>query len=196
MDASSTAADPELVTLRGRVPLVLVPIANPRNAEAMIRLADALVPAGFGRVLVHNVVVAGNDWNPESDDTPISRSQSVMNEMLRASTRVGIRAEALTTVAPSPMEEISRVSKLHQCEVVLLGLSKIGDDNDGSSLEWLLSTVAADVVVLRAGVNWQLQNAKRILVPIAGRGGHDYLLARLLASLVRSSQREVTFLYA
>ena len=31
-------------------------------------------------------------------------------------------------------------------------------------------------------------------MPVAGRGGHDYLLARLLGSLSRKQQRQVTFL--
>lgn len=193
VDASSRGSDPELMTLRGRVPLVLVPIANPRNAEALMGLADALVPAGMGRVLVHNVVVAGPEWEPEVDDRPIQRSQTLMNEMLRASVRIGFRAEALTTVAPKPMDEIARVARLHQCDTVLVGLSKISDQNDGSKLEWLLGVIHSDVVVLRAGVEWELADAKKIMVPIAGQGGHDYLLARLLGSLLRDGSREVEF---
>jgi nucleotide-binding universal stress UspA family protein len=194
VDASSTATDPELVALRGHVPLALVPIANPNNAEEMIRLADALVPAGFGRVMVHNVVVAKADWKPEEDDEPIKTSQALLSEMLRASVRVGIRAESLTTVAPESMEEIARVVKLHRCEPVLLGLSNFSDESDGASLEWLLSTISADVVVFRASTSSNLDEAKRILVPVAGRGGHEYLLARVLGSFTRASKREVTFL--
>ena len=194
VDASSTATDPELVALRGRVPLVLVPIANPNNAEELIRLADAIVPAGFGRVLVHNVVVAPNDWQPDDDEAPIHRSRTLLSETLRASARVGIRAESLMTVAPEPMEEIARVVRLHRCESVLLGLSKISDESEGAALEWLLSTIESDVVVFRAAVNSTLDQANKILVPIAGRGGHEYLLARLLGSVTRASEREVIFL--
>ena len=194
VDASSTATDPELVALRGHLPLVLVPIANPDNAEELMRLANAMVPAGFGRVMVHNVVVAPADWQPEEDDLPIKKSQALMTEMLRASVRVGIRAESLMTIAAEPMEEIARVVKLHRCESVLLGLSKITEASDGASLEWLLSTVGADVVVYRSGSRGKLADAEKIVVPVAGRGGHQYLLARLLGSLTRSSKREVTFL--
>ncbi len=98
------------------------------------------------------------------------------------------------TIAAEPMEEIARVVKLHRCESVLLGLSKITEASDGASLEWLLSTVGADVVVYRSGSRGKLADATKILVPVAGRGGHQYLLARLLGSLTRSSKREVTFL--
>jgi hypothetical protein len=57
----------------------------------------------------------------------------------------------------------------------------------------LLSRLNSDVVVLRAPENWQLSDAKNILVPVAGRGGHDRLLARLLGSLSREQKRDVTF---
>ena len=193
VDASSKGTNPELMTLRGRAPLVLVPIANPDNAEALIELADALVPAGLGRVLIHNVVVADKDWQPDIDSTPIVRSQTLLSKMLRASVRIGIRAEALTTVAAKPMDEIARVARLHSCDTVLVGLSKLGEQNDGTKLEWLLGVVDSDVVVLRSSPDWYLTSAKKILVPIAGQGGHDFLLARLLGSLVRSLACKVQF---
>ena len=60
VDAAAEAADPGLVRLRGRSPLVLVPIANPANAAAMVGVASALTPAEVGRVLLLSVVpVAG-----------------------------------------------------------------------------------------------------------------------------------------
>lgn len=194
MDASSTAHDPELVTLRGRTPLVLVPLANPQNAESMITLADALVPANVGRVLMQTVVVAPVDWQPDDDAAPIEKSQAVLREVLLASARIGIRVETLTTVAAQPMEEIARVARLHRCESVLLGLSEISEDHHGTHLESLLGTLDANVVALRSRQDWRLANVKQILIPVAGRGGHEHLLALLLGSLLRTLQCEVTFL--
>jgi APA family basic amino acid/polyamine antiporter len=192
-DVTSVAADPELLTLRGHAPLVLVPIANPRNAEVMLALAGVLVPAEVGRVLIQSIVVAPADWRPEKNSEPIDRSQEVLRELLSASVRVGVRVEALTTISPNPMEEIARVAELHRCESVLLGLSQLGGAQDRTPLEKLLSRLNSDVVVLRAPENWQLSDAQNILVPVAGRGGHDRLLARLLGSLSREQKRDVTF---
>lgn len=194
MDVSSIAANPELVRLRGSSPLVLVPIANPQNAQAMIALADTLVPAEVGRVLLQTIVVADADWDPQIEPEPADRSHVVLRELLHASVKLGVRVEALTTVSPQPMEEIARVARLHRCESVLLGLSEIAEDGEGTELESLLSKLDTDVVVLRAAKDWQLADTQRILVPVAGRGGHDYLLARLLGSLSRKQKRQVTFL--
>ena len=194
VDASSVAVDPELLTLRGHSPLVLVPIANPRNAGAMIQLADSLVPASVGRVLLQNVVVAPEDWNPASNPEPLERSHHVMRELVTAASELGIHPETLTTVASEPMREIARVARLHRCESMLLGLSQITGDERGSPMESLLSEIDVDVVVLRAPENWRLSNVQRVLVPVAGRGGHDHLLARLLGSLSRKIDCPVTFL--
>ncbi|WP_315857302.1 amino acid permease [Rhodopirellula halodulae] len=193
-DVSNIAANPELSRLRGKSPLVLVPIANPNNARAMIALADTLVPAAVGRVLVHTVVVASDQWDPSIDPQPRARMHSVMTEILTASTELGVRCETLTTVSPSPMEEIARVAKLHQCQSVLLGLSEITLDSNDTPLEGLLGQLASDVVVLRAPKDWHLDASQQILVPVGGRGGHDYLLTRLLSSLSRQQQRHVKFL--
>lgn len=195
MDVSNMATDPELSRLRGNTPLVLVPIANPRNATAMITLANTLVPAEMGRVLLHNVVVAESDWSPDSDSRPMDRSQEVIRELLRASAELGIRTETLATVSSSPMHEIARVARLHRCESVLLGLSEIEiDERDASALEGLLSRLDVEVVVLRSPKDWRLSETEEILVPVAGRGGHDYLLTRLLGSLSRTQNRRITFL--
>ncbi|GAA4449477.1 amino acid permease [Novipirellula rosea] len=194
MDVSSIAIDPELATLRGRTPLVLVPIANPNNAEAMISLADALVPAEIGRVLTQTIVVPPADWDASTDHSPIQRSQEVMHELLRASNESGIRVEALTTIAAEPMAEIDRVARLHRCDSVLLGLSKISEDGQTAQLESLLGQLDANVVILRSRENWHFKDARRVLVPIAGRGGHEHLLAMLLGSMKRSAPRDITFL--
>jgi nucleotide-binding universal stress UspA family protein len=49
-------------------------------------------------------------------------------------------------------------------------------------------------VVLRSRPHWRLAEVKKILVPVAGRGGHDRLIAQLLGSLMRTGEREVTLL--
>ena len=193
-DVSRTAFEPTLAALRGRSPLVLVPVANPQNVDAMTTLADALVPDYVGRVLMQSIVVAPEVWQPDDDPGPIEKSQAVLREVLRASTRAGIRIETLTTVALQPMAEIARVAQLHRCESVLVGLSTIPEKSQGTDVESLLGTLDANVVVLRSSKNWRLSKARKILIPIAGRGGHEPLLALLLGSLLRNAEREVTFL--
>ncbi len=149
MDVSNIAANPELVRLRGNTPLVLVPIANPSNARAMIALADALVPSGFGRVLLQTVVVAPQDWNPADDPQPVDRAQTLLRELLLASSQLSVPVETLTSVSANPMVEIARAARLHRCESVLVGFSQITGTNESTPVERLLSQIDSDVVVLR-----------------------------------------------
>jgi len=191
-DASSSALDPEVVILRGRSPLVLVPIARPDSVEGLVGVANSLAPPGVGRVLMLSVVVVPKDWRPDEEPTPLTNTQAVLGEALRASATVGVFPETLATVAREPFDEIARVAKIHRCETLLVGLSELDGASAGSALERLINQVDCDVVLLRAPKGWQLAKANRILVPTGGHGGHDRLLARLLGSLARTVQRQVT----
>ncbi|HKQ32061.1 MAG TPA: amino acid permease, partial [Thermodesulfobacteriota bacterium] len=104
-DASSEGFDPELVRLRGRSPLVLVPIANPTNAAPMIRVAGALAPPDTGRVLLLSVVLAGSGGNNRREEDLIANSQRVLQEAISASIEIGLSPEALITIAEKPWPE-------------------------------------------------------------------------------------------
>jgi len=47
VDAAAEAFDPEILRLRGKRPLILVPIANPASAATLVTMAGALAPS-FG----------------------------------------------------------------------------------------------------------------------------------------------------
>lgn len=194
VDASAEALDPQLVRLRGRNPLVLVPISNPANAQSMVAVANALAPVQTGRVLLLSVVKAPENWQQTEPPQELLSSQEAVKEALTASFVTGLAPEALTTVARDPWDEISRVARFHNCESLLLGFSHLTEHVMHNRIEEVISTVNCDVVLLRAPQGWQLSQVKRILVPIGGRSGHNELRARLLGSLLRTVTREITFL--
>ena len=194
MDATHAALDPELVRMRGRSPLVLVPIANPDSARALVAVADALAPPQVGRVMLLSVVAVDEPRRLSVDRQPLQRTQEVLAEALAAAAELGLRSEAVATVAVEPWPEIARVAKAHRCESLLLGLSQLSDATAGLPLDSLMNLVDCDLVVLRSPRDWRLANVRRILVPIAGRGQHDDLLARVLASFSRGGERQVTAL--
>ncbi|MEB2310604.1 MAG: amino acid permease [Sorangiineae bacterium] len=192
VDAMAEAQDPTLTRLRGRSPLVLVPIANPASAPALVSVASALAPKSVGRVMLLAVM------RPEQSDgvsapRSLVRIQDVLREALIASLKTGHHPEALMTIAPAPWSEIARVVRTHRCESLLVGLSNLDEGDGARHLEALLNDVDCDVAVLRAPPGWSLATARRIVVPAGGRGGHDELRARLLGSLCRGAEREVTF---
>jgi amino acid transporter len=193
-DASSAARDLELMQLRGRSPLVLVPVANPTTAEGLLEVAGAMAPPQVGRVLVLSVVVAPRGWDPAQNPRPLDDAQAVLRAAIVSTAPSGTVPESLTTVAPEPWPEIARVAEAYRCESVLLGLSRLDENEDSTPLDQVMSRVGCDLVVLRAPPGWRIDQARRVLVPVGGRGGHEQLLARLLASLWRRGTRDVTFL--
>jgi nucleotide-binding universal stress UspA family protein len=191
-DASAQARDPDLARLRGRSPLVLVPIANPDSAASLVDVAATLRTPGTGRVLLLSVIRPAG----ESDPTP-ARSRAgapeVLGESLERSFARGLVAESLFTIAQDPWREIARVAHAHDCETVLLGLGELEGDNVARRIEELLGQLDADTVILRAPRRWSLQQANRILVPIGGGRDQSHLRARLLSSLSRTGDRSITF---
>jgi len=192
-DAAHQARDPHLLRLRGRNPLVLVPIANPARAEAMVAVAHALAPPYVGRVLLLTVVTV-DEGEGTDVAAPLAAAQAVLGEALTAAHAAGYSPAALTTLAPQPWAEIARVAKGHDCETLLVGLSDLETRRDGSPLEKLMGRVEYDAVVLRSPSHWMLADARRILVPVAGRSHHDVLRARLIGSLARTGDRDITYL--
>lgn len=192
MDATDEALDPEIVRLRGLQPLVLLPISNPANAESMVFVANALAPPVVGRVLLLSIVTPSDDGSEL--ERRLTNNRDAMQQALMASFDSGMRPDALTTIANEPWEEIERVTKVHQCRSMLLGLSSLSDLQTTDNLERLIQRVRCDVVVFRQPYpGWKISQARKVLIPVAGHQSHDALRARVAASLWRTVQPEFTF---
>jgi len=194
VDASAAAQDPQLLQLRGHNPLVLVPIANPEHAYAMVEVANALTPPKVGRVLLLSIVTPPENWYPGDPPRQLTDSQAVIKTALTASFASGLAPEALTTIAPQPWPEILRVSRSYRCESLMLGLSDLDEPEALKQLENLISQVDSNVIVLRAPQGWNFSSVKKVLVPFGGSGQHDQLRARLLGSLYRNGIRQIHFM--
>ncbi|MBM4372590.1 MAG: amino acid permease, partial [Deltaproteobacteria bacterium] len=194
-DASAEGRDPELVRLRGRNPLILVPIANPANAATLVAVADALAPREVARVLLLSVVRPPPEgWTEGPSPRALTDAQAVLGGALWAAFRDGMTPEALVTVGDDPWREIARVAQEHRCELLLLGLGELDEALLRGPLETLLGAVDCDVVILRAHPGWDPARARRILVPSGGGEEHSPLRARLLGHLSRRASRQISFL--
>jgi basic amino acid/polyamine antiporter, APA family len=213
LDAELEGAHPDVVALRGRRPLVLTPIANPANAEALVSVAHALAPPTVGRVTLLHVVRRPVGPTPavpfesrraptppstdatESPDgaasTDLATAQRVLGASLEAAVGMGLTPQALTTLADDPWEEIARVARTLDCEGLLVGLSDLHDEATLARLDELLGRVRSDVVVLRAPEGWHLERCRKVVVPFAGRADQERLRARVLASLSRLANPHV-----
>ena len=194
VDASAEGLDPDLLRLRGRAPLVLVPIAKPASTRAMVELAHAIAPPRVGRVLLHSVVQPPGLWERGDLAQQLVDVESILDQSLFLSLTLGSTPEWLTTVAGDPWREIARVAAVHRCESLLVGLGELSRETMSSRVEGLINSVDSDVVILRAPEGWTPAGAGRILVPVGGRRDQSTLRARLLASLYRGGDRRICYL--
>jgi APA family basic amino acid/polyamine antiporter len=190
-DATAQARDPDLARLRGRRPLVLVPIANPASAASLVDVAATLRTPGVGRVLLLSVVRPSAD---DAHESALDSAKEILGESLDSSLQRELVTETMFTFADDPWSEISRVARIHACETVLVGMPSVTAPTVERRLERLLRDLDADAVILRAPTRWRLHEASRVLVPTGGGRDHSHLRARLLASLSRSTDLSVTFL--
>jgi len=193
--ARAEAWDAELVKLRGRTPLVLVPMANPARAEPLLRFAYALATPGRGRVRALTV----GRFDPENDsaedgELAYRRAEAVVQHAVSTACRMGKSFEGAVLLAPGVIDAIARVAAEQHPETVLVGMANMAEGGGVDLLSEILARTTADVVVLNAPPAWSLEGVSRILVPVAGGSPHDPLRARLIGSLVRDGNRSVRLL--
>ncbi|MYA32793.1 MAG: amino acid permease [Gemmatimonadales bacterium] len=192
-DASAQARDPDLARLRGRSPLILVPIANPASAASLADVAATVRAPGVGQVLLLSVIP--RDGRPAvSFDAVVQDAKDILGESVRRGLEGSVRPEALFTTASDVWGEIARVANGHRCDTVLLGLTRLTRPRVEAHLEGLISKIDADVVIVRAPPGWRIAETRRVLVSVRGRRDHSELRARLLGSLARTSEPWITFL--
>ncbi len=192
-DASAEARDPDLARLRGRSPLVLVPIASPTSAAGLAGVAATVRTPAVGRVLQLSVVTTPEAM-PDEDHPAMRDAQAILGESLLRGFERETPAETLFTIATDPAREIARVARLHRCETVVLGAPRAETPEGWGKLEALVSPLDAHVVVLRAPRRWRIAQVRRVLVPLGGRGDQSVPRARLLASLTRTPGCTLTIL--
>jgi basic amino acid/polyamine antiporter, APA family len=191
-DVTAEALDPRLTRLRGKSPLVLLPLANPTNARSLVEIANALAPTEYARVLLLTIV-----RSPRGGGDPLAQladAQAAVKLALTASYQAGHAPEALLTAAPEVWPEIHRIAEEHRCESMLLGLPDTSSAAYERRVEELVNGVDCDVAFMRSPPEWTIAQAARVLVPVGGRGEEHELRARLLGTLSRVAAKEILFL--
>lgn len=150
-----------------KVYTVLVGIANPETAPALIRSGAMLAQSRGGRVLVLEVFIFP-DQVPQHIQRQLAQSQLQDLQYLVDQADVGaVPVEVLVRLAQSPVDGILGTSQEERVDLILLGWEgeHTGGPFDlGPLLDPVVRTATCDVVVLRGCLPEQIE---RILVPTA-----------------------------
>ena len=194
-DAIHEVIDADLLELRGRSPLVLVPTANAKNADVLALLAACLSPPRTGRVLLLNVVPPLQKELTKEFADFLDQSSILLRDSLSASVHAGARTEALATVAQDPWDEMERVAREHRCATILIGMTHLSDAALRGRIDLLASRLTCNVVIARIPPEWRPEGVGRALVPIRGSRVHNSLRARLLTSLRHRAAPQIQVVY-
>jgi uncharacterized hydrophobic protein (TIGR00271 family) len=150
-----------------KVYTVLVGIANPETAPALIRSGAMLARSRGGRVLVLEVFIFP-DQVPQHIQRQLAQSQIQDLQHLVEQTDVGeVPVEVLVRLAQSPVDGILGTSQEERVDLILLGWEgeHTGGPFDlGPLLDPVVRTATCDVVVLHGCLPERIE---RVLVPTA-----------------------------
>jgi len=202
LDAAVSGADPLFGRLRGRHTSVLVPLANPARARGLTAVAGALAPPAVGRVLLHQVIVADDTTEEPRIRRAMQDASAALGNALVHARHEGLKTELLLTVAADPWREIARIAAEHEVDNVLLGLAQApdrGQDPEEAGtpthpIDRLLDRLPCDVSLLHGGDAFDLEQVRRVLIPLSGGNDHDRLRARVIGALARKGLDRLAFL--
>ncbi|TVP48698.1 MAG: amino acid permease [Gemmatimonadales bacterium] len=203
LDAAVSGGDPQFGRLRGRRRSVLVPLANPASAGGLASVAGALAPPQVGRILLHQVVVAGIDADEAHIRKAMQEGSAALSNALVRTRAEGVETELLLTVSETPWDEIARVARAEEVSSVLLGLAQTPDGGEGADeagrpahpIDRLMERLPSDVALLHAGADFDLDRVRRVLIPLSGHNDHDRLRARVIGTLARKGLEHLSFVH-
>ncbi len=137
---------------------VLVPVANPATAEALLRLGALLAHPERGEVCALHVSVAGTNYA----DTDAATLEALVESLFAE----GLRMRWVSVTANSPARGILDAAQEESSDLIVLGYQgSAGDSALGPVVEEVARTTPADLIVYRGLTDAPIS---RILLPTSG----------------------------
>jgi uncharacterized hydrophobic protein (TIGR00271 family) len=169
---------------------VLVPIANPATAEALISAASALARARAGDVRALQVVVVPEQTSLLAGRRAAQQRWSLLDRAVKRAQDVGVPVHAIVRIAHSAVEGILDTAHEENCHLILMGWR--GEPTSmtydlGPVIDQVIIQAPCDVAILKGEIPDKLEC---ILVPTAG-GPHAPAAVRIGLDLALESNAEV-----
>jgi len=172
---------------------VLVPIANPATAGALLQLAGKLAQAQGGEVLALQVVVVPEPMPLEAGRRRARAGQVLFEQALALANQEKLPVRTMTRVARTIAQGILDTAAEARVDLIVTGRRgpvRSRETSLGPIVDAVLRDAPCDVLVMQ-GQDGGLP--RRVLVPTSG-GPHARVAARLALSLAEACQATVTLL--
>jgi uncharacterized hydrophobic protein (TIGR00271 family) len=173
---------------------ILVPIANPATASALLRTAGRLAQFKGGSVLALQVVTVPDTVPLETASRRAEASRAILEKALTIGNEENLPIQTMTRVAHSVAQGILDAATEENVDLIVLGWegpTRSRGASLGRIADAVLRDAPCDVLVVRGE---HAEHMKRILVPTAG-GPHAQAAAQLASLLMKTLQAQVTLLY-
>jgi uncharacterized hydrophobic protein (TIGR00271 family) len=170
---------------------VLVAVANPATAEALISVGSTLALAYGGEVLALQVAVVPQQTSLLSGQRSARQRFSLLDRAVKRAQAVGAPVYPIVRIAHSPVEGVLDTATEEKCDLILMGWS--GDPGErrsydlGPVIDEVVRQAPCNVAVLKGEVPEKLG---RILVPTAG-GPHAPAALQIGLDLAGESKAEI-----
>lgn len=169
---------------------VLVPVANPATAPALLRMAWQLTDPEEGRLYVLYVTLTGAETNKDALEAFTAIVDDAVNDE--------IRAELVTRTAPSVARGILDAALEQGVSLMVVGFQAPtgGRLSLGPVVEAVARTAPCDLVVFRnpSRAAIRLEDIKQVIVPVDG-SDNSKVAARLGLVLAEAYDAEPTAVY-
>lgn len=169
---------------------VLVPIANPATAEALISAGSALARARAGEVLALQVVVVPEQATLLSGRGTARQNWSLLDRAVKRAEAVGVPVHPIVRIAHSPVAGILDTANEEDCDLILMGWRAESTRQAyelGPVIDPVVAQASCDVAVLKGEIPERLEC---ILVPTAG-GAHTPTAVQIGLDLATEPEAKV-----
>jgi uncharacterized hydrophobic protein (TIGR00271 family) len=173
---------------------VLVPVANPNTASALLRLAGRLAQFQGGSVLALQVVTVPEPVPLEAGGRQAEVERAILERALKIAQEETLPIQPMTRVARSVAQGILDTAVEENADLIVLGWEGPNRSRRaflGQVADAVLQDAPCDVLIIRGE---HVTRTEKILVPTAG-SSHAQAAVRLASLLTKALQTEMTLLH-
>lgn len=170
---------------------ILVPIANPRTAEPLIRMASAIAADRQGEVIALRVVVVPEQSSPTDHDEYIAKEQHVLELAHNTAQSYDVPVTTLLRIGHNAARAILETSRERGADLILLGWKGYSTNADrilGRVVDAVVTLARTDIMLVK---NVGKAMTEKYLLPSAG-GVHAEKASDYIASIVRQTGGQLT----
>ncbi|RMG21297.1 MAG: amino acid permease [Bacteroidetes bacterium] len=164
---------------------ILLPLANPKNVEALMQVAAAIARERDGEVIALRVAVIPDQAIPMDEDTYVQQEQEILDIAHRAAQKYEVPITSLLRIGHNAARAILETARERDCDLILMGWKGFPSTRQmilGEVTDAVVRHAKTDIMLVKLG---RRKEMKRFLLPSAG-GEHARKAGEYVASIVKN----------